>query len=83
MKLTVFALCRKDIIYINDMMLSLRRLQKLPDETKLDRIVEVLKALDEDHDGAIDVNLALKVRSILRMIHAMTVAVLVAGSSPL
>lgn len=43
------------------MMLSLRRLQKLPDETKLQQVVDVLKALDEDHDGAIDVNLALRV----------------------
>lgn len=49
------------MISINDLMLSVRRLQKLPDDTKLQRVVDVLTALDEDKDGAINVDLALKV----------------------
>lgn len=40
------------------MLLAMKRLKKLPIETKLQRIVEVL---DDDKDGKIDINLALKV----------------------
>ena len=43
------------------MLLAMRRLQKVPNETKLQRIVEVL---DDDHDGNININLALKVSLI-------------------
>lgn len=43
---------------INEMLLAMKRLQKVPNDTKLQRIVEVL---DEDKDGNININLALKV----------------------
>lgn len=40
------------------MLLGLRRLQKVPDEVRLQKIVEVL---DEDRDGIIDASHVLKV----------------------
>ena len=40
------------------MLLAMKRLKKVPDETKMQRIIEVL---DEDQDGNININLALKV----------------------
>ena len=49
---------RDNIVSINEMLLAMKRLQKVPNETKLQRIVEVL---DEDCDGNININLALKV----------------------
>jgi len=36
----------------------MRKIQKLPDDTKLQRVVQVL---DEDKDGVIDISDALKV----------------------
>ena len=44
-------------------MLSMRKLQKAPDDLKLQRILQVL---DEDQDGVIDVTDALKVRERVR-----------------
>ncbi|XP_050397091.1 mitochondrial proton/calcium exchanger protein [Patella vulgata] len=49
---------KANIISINEMVLALKRLQKVPDETRLQQIVEVL---DEDRDGNIDISLVLKV----------------------
>lgn len=40
------------------MVLALRRLQKVPDEVRLQKIVQVL---DEDQDGKIDASHVLKV----------------------
>ncbi len=49
---------RKHVISINELILGMRRLQKVPDDTKIQAIAEVL---DEDKDGIIDVNDAIKV----------------------
>ena len=49
---------RDNIININEMVLALKRLQKVPNETRLQQILEVL---DEDQDGRIDVSHVLKV----------------------
>ena len=46
---------------INELVLSMRRLQKVSDDTRIQRIMQVL---DEDSDGVIDINDALKVREI-------------------
>ena len=43
---------------INDLMLAMRRLQKLPNDARVQRILQVLV---EDDDGKIDVTDALKV----------------------
>lgn len=50
------------VISINEMVLALRRLQKIPDEVRLQRIVEVL---DEDKDGNIDARHVLQVIKLL------------------
>ena len=50
------------VISINDMLLGLRRLQKVPDEVRLQKIVEVL---DEDRDGIIDASHVLKVLKLI------------------
>ena len=43
---------------INELLLSIRRLQKVSPDTKLQTIVQVL---DQDKDGRIDINNALQV----------------------
>ncbi|OWF38429.1 LETM1 and EF-hand domain-containing protein 1, mitochondrial-like [Mizuhopecten yessoensis] len=52
----------RNVISINDLLLALKRLQKVPNETRLQRIAEVL---DEDKDGNIDVGHVLKVIELL------------------
>lgn len=51
-------LFRDNLISINDIVMSLKKLEKVPDETRAQMIVEVL---DEDKDGKVDISLALKV----------------------
>lgn len=52
---------RERLVGINELVLALKRMQKVPDDEKHKRIEEVLKALDIDKDGAIDIEHALKV----------------------
>ncbi|XP_060085567.1 mitochondrial proton/calcium exchanger protein-like [Ylistrum balloti] len=52
----------RNLISINDLLLALKRLQKVPNETRLQRIAEVL---DEDKDGNIDIGHVLKVIELL------------------
>ena len=49
---------RSHLVDINDLVLALRRLQKVPNDTKFQKIMRVL---DEDKDGIIDANDALRV----------------------
>ncbi|GAB1599000.1 mitochondrial proton/calcium exchanger protein-like [Argonauta hians] len=51
------SLKKDNLISINEIVLALKRLQKVPDETRAQMIVEVL---DEDKDGKVDISLALK-----------------------
>ncbi|XP_067928650.1 mitochondrial proton/calcium exchanger protein-like isoform X2 [Watersipora subatra] len=51
---------KDDVISINELVLAMRRLQKIPDETRLQKIAEIL---DEDHDGQI------KISHVLRVLH--------------
>ena len=53
------------MIDIEELVFALRRIQKVPDETKMSRISEVIQALDIDEDGAIDLEDSMKVYSTL------------------
>lgn len=46
------------MVDINDLMLALRRLQKVPDDSRWEKILDVL---DEDHDGKIELQHVLSV----------------------
>jgi len=48
-------------VTINELLLAIRRLQKVSHDTKLQTIVQVL---DQDKDGCIDINTALKVSGL-------------------
>ena len=46
---------------INEVLLALKRLQKVPDDERLQKILQVL---DEDQDGFIDIKNVLDVRHL-------------------
>ncbi|CAG2103897.1 unnamed protein product, partial [Medioppia subpectinata] len=55
----------KDVISINELLGAISRLQKVGDETKLERILEVLDNMDVDHDGSVEVEHVVKVLELL------------------
>ncbi|GIX91553.1 hypothetical protein CDAR_528352 [Caerostris darwini] len=56
---------RDDIIGINELVLAIRRIQKVSDDTRLQRIADVLEKMDVDHDGAVEIDHVLKVIELL------------------
>ncbi|XP_013773741.1 mitochondrial proton/calcium exchanger protein-like [Limulus polyphemus] len=52
---------RDDIININDLVLAIRRIQKVSDDIRLQKIVDVLDQMDIDHDGAVEIYHVMKV----------------------
>lgn len=46
---------------IDELIGAIRKIQKIPDETKVKKIAEVLNEIDEDHDGSIRIDTVLKV----------------------
>lgn len=48
----------KEVVDINDLLLALKRIQKVPDDAKWQKILQVL---DEDHDGKIELKHVLSV----------------------
>lgn len=52
---------RDDVIGINDLLLAIRRIQKVGDDTKLQRIIDVLDSMDIDHDGQVEIEHVIKV----------------------
>ncbi|GIY57500.1 hypothetical protein CEXT_156361 [Caerostris extrusa] len=56
---------RNDIIGINELVLAIRRIQKVSDDTRLQRIADVLEKMDVDHDGAVEIDHVLKVIELL------------------
>lgn len=58
----ILLIARDDVISINELVLAMKRIQKLPDDTRLQKIAEVL---DADQDGQIEVSHVLRVCSCL------------------
>lgn len=64
MKYNYFTICFKifsELIKIDELIASVRKLQNIPDEYKLQKISEVLSKIDDDHDGSIRLDTVLKV----------------------
>lgn len=53
-----------ELINIDELIGSVRKLQKIPDENKLQKISEVLSKIDGDHDGSIKLDTVLKVNNM-------------------
>lgn len=56
---------KDNIISINELVLAIRRIQKISDDTRLQRIADVLEKMDEDHDGAVEIDNVLKVIELI------------------
>lgn len=46
---------------IDELLGAIRKIQKIPDEAKVKKIAEVLSKFDEDQDGAVRIDIVLKV----------------------
>ncbi|KRX98892.1 LETM1 and EF-hand domain-containing protein 1, mitochondrial [Trichinella pseudospiralis] len=55
----------KKVATLSEVLAPLKQLKELPNEAKMKRIYQVLEAFDEDRDGAIDLDLALKVIDLM------------------
>ncbi|KAI5706508.1 hypothetical protein M8J75_008806 [Diaphorina citri] len=54
-----------ELVKIDELINTLRKIQQVPDTSKLQRIAEVLDKMDADHDGAIRVEAVLKVLELI------------------
>ncbi|XP_022255342.1 mitochondrial proton/calcium exchanger protein-like [Limulus polyphemus] len=54
-----------NIISISDLICAIQRIQKISDDTRLQRIADVLDQMDVDHDGAVELDHVLKVIELL------------------
>ncbi|KFD71134.1 hypothetical protein M514_07082 [Trichuris suis] len=55
----------KKLVTLNEVLAPLKNLKTVPDEAKMHRVIQVLKALDEDQRITIDLKLALKVIDLM------------------
>lgn len=51
----------EELVKIDELMNVIKRIQKVPDESKIQQISKVLEKIDDDRDGAISVDEVLKV----------------------
>ncbi|XP_075222913.1 mitochondrial proton/calcium exchanger protein-like isoform X2 [Lycorma delicatula] len=56
---------KDELLKIDDLIGVIRKIQKVPDDSRLDRISEVLDKMDADQDGAIRVDTVLKVVELI------------------
>lgn len=60
---------KDELVKIDELMDVIKRIQKVPDETRLAQISKVLGKIDDDHDGAISVDEVLKVIELIGKEH--------------
>ena len=53
----------EEVVSIEELLTSVRRLQAVEDSAKLQQIVHILVQIDEDRDGAVKVDDVMKVKS--------------------
>ena len=54
-----------NLVNINELLTNIKKLQKVEDEDKIKRIIDVLDSMDVDHDGAVEVEHVVKVLELL------------------
>ncbi|EEB13424.1 leucine zipper-EF-hand-containing transmembrane protein 1, putative [Pediculus humanus corporis] len=59
----------EELVKIDELMGIIKRLQKVPDESKIHQISKVLEKIDDDRDGAISVDEVLKVIELIGKEH--------------
>lgn len=56
---------REEVVGIDELISTIRQIQKVPDSARLERLQEALAKLDDDKDGSIPVDDILKVNVVL------------------
>ncbi|KAK6621574.1 hypothetical protein RUM44_001381 [Polyplax serrata] len=59
----------EELVKIDELMNVIKRIQKVPDESKIQQISKVLEKIDDDRDGAISVDEVLKVIELIGKEH--------------
>lgn len=54
-----------ELVKIDELIEAIKQIQKVPDDSRLQRIQEILGKIDDDRDGSIKIEDVLKVRAIL------------------
>ncbi|XP_055549961.1 mitochondrial proton/calcium exchanger protein isoform X2 [Wyeomyia smithii] len=55
------ALANEELVRIDELMSAIKKIQQVPDDSRLDQISKILGKIDDDHDGHIKVEDVLKV----------------------
>lgn len=55
----------ENLVNINELLTNIKMLQKVEDEDKIKRIIDVLDSMDIDHDGAVELDHVVKVLELL------------------
>ncbi len=53
---------------IDELLAAIRKIQRIPDEAKLEKIADVLSRMDEDHDGAVRIDTVSKVNFFIYLV---------------
>lgn len=54
---------KQELLQIDEIVAAIQKIQKVPDETRIEQIKKVLGKIDDDSDGSVKVEDVLKVRS--------------------
>lgn len=57
-----------EFIKIDELIAVIRKLQNVPDECRIQRIIKILSKIDNDNDGSIRLDTLLKVSIIARIV---------------
>lgn len=54
---------KQELLQIDEIVAAIQKIQKVPDETRIEQIKKVLGKIDDDSDGSVKVEDVMKVRS--------------------
>lgn len=52
---------KEELLKIDDIMAAIQKIKDVPDQSRLEKIVKVLRKMDDDHDGSLKIDDVLKV----------------------
>lgn len=53
---------KEELLKIDDIIAAIQKIKDVPDQSRLEKIVKVLRKMDDDHDGSLKIDDVLKVR---------------------
>ncbi|XP_019532119.2 mitochondrial proton/calcium exchanger protein isoform X2 [Aedes albopictus] len=59
------SIAAEELVRIDELMSAIKKIQQVPDDSRLDQIAKILGKIDDDHDGQIKVEDVLKVIEII------------------